>query len=143
MRDALEKLTGVHYDSVLINYYPDGKCGMRYHADPLYGVWDTHTSVVSLGDTRCFIFREAQDHAVRWVYQVSQGDVVVMEVGFRTGIWGGGGVGGWPRGKGGLARGLGVGRPSQLSSSLSFSVSPDPSSPHTIELVTVCLVGST
>jgi hypothetical protein len=34
-RDALAALTGVRYDSVLVNYYADGKCGMRYHADPL------------------------------------------------------------------------------------------------------------
>lgn len=37
VRDALYRLTGVQYDSVLINYYADGKCGMRYHVDPLYG----------------------------------------------------------------------------------------------------------
>jgi len=32
LRDLLHAATGVWYDSVLINLYPDGKCGMRYHA---------------------------------------------------------------------------------------------------------------
>jgi len=35
VRDRLARLTGQTYDSVLINLYCDGKCGMRYHVDPL------------------------------------------------------------------------------------------------------------
>jgi hypothetical protein len=35
VRDRLLLLTGQHYDSVLVNLYEDGKCGMRYHVDPL------------------------------------------------------------------------------------------------------------
>ena len=41
------------------------RCGMRYHADPLYGCWTPRTAVVSLGDTRTFVFREANDHNTR------------------------------------------------------------------------------
>lgn len=78
VRDALYRLTGVQYDSVLINYYADGKCGMRYHVDPLYGRWTPDTAVVSLGDTRTFIFRAIEDHDVRWSYRVRNGDVVHM-----------------------------------------------------------------
>jgi alkylated DNA repair dioxygenase AlkB len=78
VRDALAALTGVRYDSVLINYYEDGKCGMRYHVDPLYNAWTPRTAVVSLGATRQFVFREMSDHSVRWHYLVSSGDVVVM-----------------------------------------------------------------
>ncbi|KAK9830177.1 hypothetical protein WJX72_010148 [[Myrmecia] bisecta] len=58
IRDRLAAYFGVYYDSVLINHYPDGKAGMRYHSDPLYGVWDSDTAVVSLGDTREFVFRD-------------------------------------------------------------------------------------
>jgi alkylated DNA repair dioxygenase AlkB len=78
VRDALEVLTGTRYDSVLVNFYEDGKCGMRYHADPLYGSWTPRTAVVSLGSTRQFVFREAEDHALRWSIFVSGGDVVYM-----------------------------------------------------------------
>lgn len=78
VRAALQDLTGVHYDSVLINYYEDGKCGMRYHVDPLYGKWTPHSAVVSLGSCRQFVFREIADHSKRWSYRVRSGDVVVM-----------------------------------------------------------------
>jgi hypothetical protein len=40
VRDRLEALTGQRYDSVLINLYEDGKCGMRYHVDPLVRMTD-------------------------------------------------------------------------------------------------------
>ncbi|GLC37428.1 hypothetical protein PLESTB_001587100 [Pleodorina starrii] len=78
VRDALTAMTGVVYDSVLINYYADGKCGMRYHVDPLYDRWTPNSAVVSLGDTRTFIFREIDDHNTRWQYRVRNGDVVLM-----------------------------------------------------------------
>jgi alkylated DNA repair dioxygenase AlkB len=58
IRDRLQTLVGSYYDSVLINYYPDGKSGMRFHSDPLYGVWDPDTAVVSLGDPRIMVFRD-------------------------------------------------------------------------------------
>mmetsp|Transcript_39677 Transcript_39677/g.88163 ORF Transcript_39677/g.88163 Transcript_39677/m.88163 type:complete len:200 (+) Transcript_39677:696-1295(+) len=78
VRDRLQQLTGVLYDSVLINYYHDGRCGMRFHVDPLYGCWTPNTAVVSLGQTRRFVFREMQDVSSRWEYQVRNGDVVLM-----------------------------------------------------------------
>lgn len=78
VRDALAALTGVRFDSVLINLYEDGKAAMRYHEDPLYGCWAPESAVVSLGATRRFVFREASDHAVRWEYRVRSGDAVVM-----------------------------------------------------------------
>ncbi|KAG2495291.1 hypothetical protein HYH03_006564 [Edaphochlamys debaryana] len=78
VRDLLYERTGVDYDSCLINFYEDGKCGMRYHVDPLYGKWTPHQAVVSLGDTRTFIFREISDYDSRWLYRVSNGDMVHM-----------------------------------------------------------------
>ena len=68
VRDRLEALMGVRYDSVLINFYPDGKSGMRFHADPLHEpdgrqVWADETSVVSLGATREFVLRTALRHS--------------------------------------------------------------------------------
>ncbi|GIL58763.1 hypothetical protein Vafri_13762 [Volvox africanus] len=78
VRDELQVLTGIKYDSVLINYYADGKCGMRYHVDPLYDRWTPNSAVVSLGDTRTFIFREVHDHSTRWQYRVRNGDAVLM-----------------------------------------------------------------
>lgn len=59
IRDKLFEMTGVYYDCVLINFYEDGKTGMRFHIDPDQGVyWSSNTVVVSVGDTREFCLRE-------------------------------------------------------------------------------------
>ena len=60
VRDALasNKLVGSEYDCCLVNLYPDGDSGMRYHIDPDQGtLWGYDTSVVSVGATRRFAFR--------------------------------------------------------------------------------------
>ena len=41
---------------------------MRFHTDPLYGKWTSDTSVVSVGATRRFVFREATDSTSRYRY---------------------------------------------------------------------------
>jgi len=91
IRYKLETLLGVHYCSVLVNYYPNGKSGMRYHVDPLYDVddpskqiWVDDSAVVSVGDSRNFVVREKIDadgeHLDRKYYRfvVESGDVFHM-----------------------------------------------------------------
>mmetsp|Transcript_47365 Transcript_47365/g.69256 ORF Transcript_47365/g.69256 Transcript_47365/m.69256 type:complete len:247 (-) Transcript_47365:118-858(-) len=79
LRDKLQELTGVRYEGVLINHYPDGRCGMKYHADPDQGtIWDYETAVVSVGDTRQFVFRKTENHEFRHIFYVSSGDCVLM-----------------------------------------------------------------
>jgi len=57
---AVSKVTGQQYDGCLVNLYPDGSSGMRYHSDPDQGdLWGFDTVVVSVGETRRFCFREA------------------------------------------------------------------------------------
>ncbi len=57
-RDRLMDESGFYYDGCLLNLYPDGGSGMRYHSDPDQGVlWDYETAVVSVGATRRFSFR--------------------------------------------------------------------------------------
>lgn len=59
VRDHLHEQTGVYYDGCLLNHYPDGGSGMRYHIDPDQGkLWDYCTAVVSVGATRKFAYRE-------------------------------------------------------------------------------------
>jgi alkylated DNA repair dioxygenase AlkB len=61
IRDYLESATGQYYDGCLLNLYPDGRSGMRYHNDPDQGIlWDNDTAVVSIGATRRFAFRSTQ-----------------------------------------------------------------------------------
>jgi alkylated DNA repair dioxygenase AlkB len=50
-----------YYDGCLLNLYPDGGSGMRYHVDPDQGtLWDYETAVVSVGASRRVAFREIQ-----------------------------------------------------------------------------------
>jgi alkylated DNA repair dioxygenase AlkB len=81
VRDAVRGAIGRQYCSVLVNHYPDGGSGMRFHADPGQGAdggWGYSTAVVSVGETRLFIFRRADDPSVRLTYAIRHGDVLHM-----------------------------------------------------------------
>jgi alkylated DNA repair dioxygenase AlkB len=79
MRERVAEASGIDYDGCLINMYPHGKAGMRYHQDPDVGtLWSSDTHVVSFGCTRTFILRLAADHNVRHEFTLEHGDVVHM-----------------------------------------------------------------
>lgn len=83
-RDELVDRIGQYYDGCLLNLYPDGGSGMRYHSDPDQGtLWDNDTTVVSVGATRRFSFRElpgSADTAARpHAFVVMNGDVTHMD----------------------------------------------------------------
>jgi alkylated DNA repair dioxygenase AlkB len=81
-RDCLLETTGIYYDGCLLNLYPDGGSGMRYHIDPDQGVlWDYETAVVSVGATRRFSLRKIPSVDEHWqphTFVLMQGDVVEM-----------------------------------------------------------------
>ena len=55
----------VNYDGVLLNLYPDGNSGIKFHEDPDQGtVWAPTTCVASIGDTRKFCFKSQTDPEV-------------------------------------------------------------------------------
>ena len=65
IRDHLALTTGQYYDGCLLNLYPDGRSGMRYHQDPDQGtLWDFDTAVVSIGAARRFSFRSLPPTAI-------------------------------------------------------------------------------
>jgi len=79
VRDVLARTLDRRYDSVLINYYEDGRSGMNYHADPDQGdKWGHSTCVVSAGDARLFVFRRIGAPAQRCTFALRSGDVVEM-----------------------------------------------------------------
>lgn len=81
VRDALHSKTGQYYDCCLLNLYPDGGSGMRYHVDPDQGtLWNFDTAVVSVGATRRFAFRaiDQRDHQPPHNFVVMDGDVTHM-----------------------------------------------------------------
>ena len=62
IRDDIHQYTSEYYDGCLLNFYPNGESGMRYHIDPDQGsLWGFETAVVSVGATRRFAFRPIID----------------------------------------------------------------------------------
>jgi alkylated DNA repair dioxygenase AlkB len=84
VRDILSENMGSHYDCCLLNLYPDGDSGMRYHIDPDQGLsWGFDTCVVSVGATRRFAFRDIPGKKTATISQphnfvVMDGDVTHM-----------------------------------------------------------------
>jgi len=83
-RNHLSRETGHKYDGCLLNLYPDGGSGMRYHSDPDQGkIWSYETVVVSAGATRRFAFRNIptndRNHDIKpHVFVLFHGDVTEM-----------------------------------------------------------------
>jgi alkylated DNA repair dioxygenase AlkB len=84
MIKKLQEFTGTTYDSVLINLYPHGKSGMRYHQDPLYNsegkqIWADDAAVISVGSTRQFVLRDIDEKDRKYHYfSVKNGDMMRM-----------------------------------------------------------------
>ena len=78
IRNKLNDKFGIFYDSVLVNYYPDGGAGMRYHSDPLSNKWDTNFIIVSFGITRKLVFRKIADYDKKYTFQLNDGDCINM-----------------------------------------------------------------
>ena len=89
VRDCLLEKTNEYYDGCLLNLYPDGGSGMRYHIDPDQGtLWGFETAVVSVGATRRFAFRALPDDPTdndknpqdgnTHVFTLMHGDVIEM-----------------------------------------------------------------
>lgn len=82
VRDELRTKTGEDYDCCLLNLYPDGESGMRYHIDPDQGeLWGYETAVVSVGAARRFAFRpipEGVNNGKVHNFIVMDGDVTEM-----------------------------------------------------------------
>lgn len=81
VRNMLYQKTGVSYDCCLLNLYPDGGSGMRYHSDPDQGtLWGFDTAVVSVGASRRFAFRPIGDRGGQpHAFVVMDGDVTEMK----------------------------------------------------------------
>ena len=51
---------------------------MGYHSDPIEDKWDNKFVVISLGDTRNFIFREKENKDNKITYEFKNGDLIYM-----------------------------------------------------------------
>lgn len=80
VRDVVQARTNQYYNGCLLNLYPDGCSGMRYHIDPDQGtLWDYDTAVVSVGASRRFAFRAMSSSTLQpHNFVVMHGDLTYM-----------------------------------------------------------------
>ena len=78
IRDILHDKFNIYFDSVLLNYYPNGNVGMRYHSDPINNKWDKNFMIMSFGDTRKIIFREINNINTKYSFDMDNGDCIHM-----------------------------------------------------------------
>ena len=78
IRDEVSRLTGMTYDSALVNYYRDGKDYIAYHSDREAEGSHNSVAAVSFGCTRRFYFKNKHSNRVVKTY-MSNGDLMVMK----------------------------------------------------------------
>lgn len=86
MPSAIEDLCGRINDELkflpnncLINYYPNGKSKMGFHADQIdILAKDTGIVIISLGETRMLKFRKTANHSETYEFQLSTGSLIYM-----------------------------------------------------------------
>lgn len=86
VRDKLNKFTGRNFNSVLLNWYKDGKDEIKWHADKEEILGDRDKSViacVNFGATRKFWFMNLETKE-RFFYPVSNGDLLMMNAGCQS-----------------------------------------------------------
>ena len=81
IQKIIEEKYGVYYDSVLINYYENGKVGMRYHSDEIYDEWNEDTVIICFGVDREISFREILNYENKTYFNISTGDLLFMKEG--------------------------------------------------------------
>jgi alkylated DNA repair dioxygenase AlkB len=80
IKRQIEPLAGMEFNSVLLNFYRDGKDSVGWHSDdePELG----HNPVigsVSLGATRRFQLRHKFDHSMKQEFALTSGSVLLMQ----------------------------------------------------------------
>lgn len=87
LREVTARLAGTSFNSVLCNLYRDGNDGVDWHADDEreFGPMPVIGSL-SLGATRRFDLRRADDHQIKVGMELHHGDLVIMR-GTTQSLW--------------------------------------------------------
>ena len=79
VKAKVEPLAGVHFNSILLNYYRDGRDSVDWHDDnePLLGKNPVIASL-SFGETRVFDIRNKEDHKDKYAIPLEHGSLLLM-----------------------------------------------------------------
>ncbi len=84
IKNKVEPLSGVTFNSVLLNYYRDGNDSVAWHSDreSVLGKNPVIASV-SFGQVRSFDIRSKEDHAEKYSVKLEHGSFLLMKAGLQ------------------------------------------------------------
>jgi alkylated DNA repair dioxygenase AlkB len=84
LKEKVEAVAGIHFNSVLLNYYRDGNDSVAWHSDreSVLGKNPTIASV-SFGQVRSFDIRNKADHRERYSVRLEHGSFLLMKAGLQ------------------------------------------------------------
>jgi alkylated DNA repair dioxygenase AlkB len=84
IREMVEPLTGIKFNSVLLNYYRDGNDSVAWHSDKesIMGSQPVIASV-SFGQVRSFDIRNKRDHKEHYSVKLEHGSFLLMKAGLQ------------------------------------------------------------
>lgn len=80
IRNKVEAIAGIRFNSVLLNYYRDGNDSVAWHSDNEKAL-GTHPVIasVSFGQVRCFDIRNKADHSEKYSIRLESGALMIMK----------------------------------------------------------------
>lgn len=86
IREMVEPLAGIRFNSVLLNYYRDGNDSVAWHSDKesIMGSQPVIASV-SFGQVRSFDIRNKADHKLHYSVRLEHGSFLLMKTGLQEG----------------------------------------------------------
>jgi alkylated DNA repair dioxygenase AlkB len=84
IKELVEPLAGIKFNSVLLNYYRDGNDSVAWHSDKerILGKHPVIASV-SFGQVRSFDIRNRQDHKEHYSVRLEHGSFLLMKAGLQ------------------------------------------------------------
>lgn len=85
IRAKVEQITGVRFNSVLLNYYRNGNDSVAWHSDNEKAL-GTHPTIasVSFGQVRSFDIRNKLDHSLKYSVRLENGSLLIMKGDLQT-----------------------------------------------------------
>lgn len=80
LKEKIRKVTGLSFNSVLLNFYRDGNDSVAWHSDneKELGI-NPHIASLSIGQARQFEFRHKTDHSRKYGLSLENGSLLIMK----------------------------------------------------------------
>lgn len=80
IKEKVEVISGVRFNSVLLNYYRDGNDSVAWHSDNEKALGPRPViASVSFGQVRCFDIRCKQNHSEKYSIKLESGSLMIMK----------------------------------------------------------------